>query len=118
MAASVIGLAWVGVVCGSSSAGVEQMTFNQATHGSVYTHEMGHNWAMGHDASGALFVMAPSVNSRMCVVLCCRFALYHFGLMLDLFALRLNLLLVVSSQHCVLSGFDHVCHQLPGHCWR
>ncbi len=65
MAASVIGLATVGGMCSStSSAGVEQMTFDSATHAATYTHEMGHNFDMVHDASGDPYIMAPSVSSR------------------------------------------------------
>lgn len=65
----IIGLAYVGVVCGSSRYQIlEDFTGSNPT-GSGFqlrvltSHETGHNFNLSHDGSGTPFIMAPSVQS-------------------------------------------------------
>lgn len=59
-----IGLAWVGVVCGGFRYHVlEDFSTNANSLRVLTSHEMGHNFDQGHDASGSPFIMAPAVNN-------------------------------------------------------
>ncbi len=59
-----IAYAYVGVVCTGSRYAILQDFSNNANFLRVLTsHETGHNFDAVHDASGANFIMAPSVNS-------------------------------------------------------
>ncbi len=61
---STVGLAYVGTVCGFSRYHILQDYTTSATSLRVLTaHEIGHNFDCSHDASGAPYIMAPSVNS-------------------------------------------------------
>ncbi len=61
---SVVGLAYVGTVCGTSRYNVMQDYTSNATSIRVLTaHELGHNFGAGHDAPGAPYIMAPSVGN-------------------------------------------------------
>ena len=59
-----VGLATVGSLCGTSSAaGVSNYLGAGRSSTICPAHELGHNFGAGHDAQGAQYVMAPSVNS-------------------------------------------------------
>ncbi|WP_235297044.1 M12 family metallo-peptidase [Portibacter marinus] len=59
-----IGLAWVGVICNSHKYNVLSDFSSNANSLRVLTaHELGHNFAAGHDAAGSGHIMAPSVNN-------------------------------------------------------
>ncbi len=61
---STVGYAGTGAICGTNRYHILQDFSTSATDlRSLTAHEMGHNWGAGHDASGAPFIMAPSVNS-------------------------------------------------------
>jgi len=59
---SVIGIAFVGVICGSSSYGVVQSryTSNFLLRTSLSAHELGHNWSSGHCSGSDCRIMCPS----------------------------------------------------------
>ncbi|GEM_PF-1811808 len=64
LTSSTIGIAWVGVVCRSSSnTGLSQTLFssNLAQRTTLTAHEIGHNFGSSHDAASG-FIMAPSVS--------------------------------------------------------
>jgi hypothetical protein len=50
MTGSVIGIAYVGVICGGSSYGVDQIRFSNNFNSRValFAHELGHNWDASH----------------------------------------------------------------------
>lgn len=59
-----VGLAYVGTVCGLSRYNVLQdYTSNAASIRVLTAHELGHNFGASHDASGAPYIMAPSVGN-------------------------------------------------------
>jgi len=59
-----VGLAYVGTVCGAYRYNVLQDYTSNATSIRVLTaHELGHNFGASHDASGAPYIMAPSVGN-------------------------------------------------------
>ena len=59
-----IGIAWVGAVCTNSKYNVCEDYGGGASQIRVLqAHEIGHNFDAGHDANGAPFIMAPSVNT-------------------------------------------------------
>lgn len=61
---STVGKAYINVVCGSSKYHILQDYSSSLSNLSVLTaHEMGHNFGASHDADGAPFIMAPSVNA-------------------------------------------------------
>lgn len=61
---STVGLAYVGVVCNVSRYHILQDFSASATSLRVMTaHEIGHNFGASHDASGAPYIMAPSVGT-------------------------------------------------------
>jgi len=61
---STVGLAGVSAICTGNKYSVLQ-DFTTSADGlrSLVAHELGHNFGASHDASGAPFIMAPSVNS-------------------------------------------------------
>ncbi|MEJ8818775.1 GEVED domain-containing protein [Lacibacter sp. H407] len=61
----VVGLAFVGVVCSSSKYQVNRDVYSQTglQAGVLAAHETGHNLGAQHDASGAPFIMAPSITN-------------------------------------------------------
>ena len=64
LAGSTIGIAYVGAVCTSFKYNVcQDFTTNSANLRVLQAHELGHNFDASHDAGGAPFIMAPSVNS-------------------------------------------------------
>ncbi|MEE9440037.1 MAG: PKD domain-containing protein [Saprospiraceae bacterium] len=61
---STIGIAWLGVVCTSSSYNaLENFTNNANTKRVMVAHEFGHNFSSDHDPSGSPTIMAPTVNN-------------------------------------------------------
>lgn len=66
---SVVGLAWVSVICTSNRYNILRDFTSNASQLRVMTaHELGHNFSAvssssGHDPSGSNFIMAPSVNT-------------------------------------------------------
>lgn len=61
---STIGVAWLGGLCTSNRYNTcERFSSNAALLRVLQAHEIGHNFNAFHDASGANFIMAPSVNS-------------------------------------------------------
>lgn len=66
LSSSTIGVAWVGVVCRSSTnnTGLSQSLFtsNLGMRTILTAHEMGHNFGASHDSGGS-FIMAPSTGS-------------------------------------------------------
>lgn len=59
-----VGVAYVGVICGSSRYNVlSDLSTNANTLRVLVSHEIGHNFNANHDASGSGFIMAPSVNN-------------------------------------------------------
>ena len=62
--ASVIGYAYVGVICTSNKYQILEFNNSTAWQERVLTsHELGHNFDAVHDAAGSGFIMAPSVNN-------------------------------------------------------
>ena len=60
-----VGVAWVGAICTSSRYAVCDKLGSAESNRVLVAHEMGHNFGANHDASGAPYIMAPSVsNSR------------------------------------------------------
>jgi len=61
---SVIGIAWLGVVCTSSGYGLSQSqyTTNLALRVGLTAHELGHNWSAGHCSGTGCFIMCPTIN--------------------------------------------------------
>lgn len=61
----VVGLAFVGVVCSTSKYQVNRDVYSQTglQAGVLVAHETGHNLGAQHDASGAPFIMAPSITN-------------------------------------------------------
>jgi PKD repeat protein len=60
----VIGLAWLDAVCTSFRYNtVQDFTNNAGLLRCLQAHELGHNFAAGHDASGSNTIMAPSVSN-------------------------------------------------------
>ena len=63
LSGNTVGLAWIGVVCGSFRYNVlERFTSNTNSLRVLTSHELGHNYNAGHD-SGSGFIMSPSVNN-------------------------------------------------------
>lgn len=66
---SIVGLAYVGVVCGTSRYHLLEDYTGTNPSGNGYqlrvltSHELGHNFAASHDAAGSGFIMAPSINN-------------------------------------------------------
>jgi len=61
---STVGLAWLGVVCGSFRYHIlEDFTNTNWALRVLVTHEMGHNFDSDHDAPGTSFIMSPSINN-------------------------------------------------------
>jgi PKD repeat protein len=59
-----VGVAWLGGLCSSLEYNVlQRFTTNAAQLRVLQAHEFGHNFNAGHDAAGAPFIMAPSVNT-------------------------------------------------------
>ncbi|NUQ25463.1 MAG: PKD domain-containing protein [Saprospiraceae bacterium] len=64
LAGSTIGVAWLGSVCTEDRYNVVQNFSSSANLlRVVQAHELGHNFNAEHDAAGAPFIMAPSVNN-------------------------------------------------------
>lgn len=65
----VIGLAYVGVVCGASRYHILEDFAGTIPGGSGFalrvltSHEIGHNFSASHDAAGSPYIMAPSVQN-------------------------------------------------------
>lgn len=60
----VVGLAYLGYTCTSGGdAAIREYGTSAQSMRCLVSHEHGHNFSMDHDASGAPFIMAPSVNS-------------------------------------------------------
>lgn len=58
-----VGLAYVGAVCGAYRYNaVMDFTANTNSMRCTNSHEIGHNFNCGHDASGSISIMAPSVS--------------------------------------------------------
>ncbi|MEM1320161.1 MAG: PKD domain-containing protein [Bacteroidota bacterium] len=61
---STIGIAWLSAVCTSNRYhAIQDFSTNANLMRVLVAHEIGHNFAARHDASGAPFIMAPSVNT-------------------------------------------------------
>lgn len=61
---STIGIAWVGVVCqGSRYHALSDFSSNANLLRVMTSHEIGHNFSAGHDASGSPHIMAPTVQN-------------------------------------------------------
>lgn len=61
----VVGLAYLNVLCNNATAKyslIEDFSTNASFMRQVVTHEIGHNFGCGHDASGSPYIMAPAVN--------------------------------------------------------
>ncbi|HHM20847.1 MAG TPA: PKD domain-containing protein, partial [Bacteroidetes bacterium] len=58
-----VGLAWVNAVCSSSRYNVLQDLSSAWQDNVLQTHELGHNFGAGHDASGSPYIMAPSLTN-------------------------------------------------------
>ena len=58
-----VGVAWLSTICKSSRYAVVDRLNSAEKNRVLVAHEMGHNFSAGHDASGAPYIMAPSVNS-------------------------------------------------------
>lgn len=59
----VVGIAYVGVVCGASRAQlIEDFSKSSDNMRLVVAHETGHNFNIQHDPAGTPYIMAPSVN--------------------------------------------------------
>lgn len=64
LAGSTIGIAWLSGLCNSSRYHVcQDFSSNAALLRVLQAHEIGHNCGATHDAGGAPFIMAPSVNT-------------------------------------------------------
>lgn len=61
---SVVGIAWLGVICSSPSYshGVTQY-YNASLNYLIFGHELGHNFDASHDTSSPASIMYPSVGS-------------------------------------------------------
>lgn len=60
----VVGLAYLGYTCtAGGDAAIREYGTSAQSMRCLLSHEHGHNFSMDHDASGAPFIMAPSVNS-------------------------------------------------------
>ncbi|MCB9328623.1 MAG: PKD domain-containing protein [Lewinellaceae bacterium] len=60
---SIIGIAWVGVVCTDSRYNcLQDWSSDAALKRVMVAHEVGHNFSAEHDASGSPFIMAPAVQ--------------------------------------------------------
>jgi hypothetical protein len=57
-----VGQAYIGGACTSKAAGVSNYLGKDSSSSLIVTHEIGHNFGAKHDAEGAPFIMAPSVN--------------------------------------------------------
>ncbi len=62
---NVIGIAWLSSVCnnGSKYNCIQDWTTNLNLQRCTVAHEIGHNFSCVHDASGAPYIMAPSVSN-------------------------------------------------------
>ncbi len=59
-----VGYAWIRAVCNSNYRySVVDQLFSTTANRVLIAHELGHNFGANHDASGAPYIMAPSVNS-------------------------------------------------------
>lgn len=61
----VVGLAYLNVLCNNATAKyslIEDFSPSASSMRQVVTHEIGHNFGCGHDASGSPYIMAPAVN--------------------------------------------------------
>ena len=64
LAGSVIGLAYLGSICGSLSACVNQDQHSSYTKlGTLIAHELGHTFGMSHDTGIVLFVVCSCIKS-------------------------------------------------------
>jgi hypothetical protein len=59
----VVGKAWVGALCTNNRYAVNDKMSSASANRVLVAHEMGHNFGASHDASGAPYIMAPSVNN-------------------------------------------------------